>query len=353
MLAHKKQFEIGEKTKNKRKFYVITSLIVLGFLLFMIIMTTVSGYLYLNHFMRSKNATKTETTFIVREGEDVRQITKNLQEKGLIKQDIPLLVFLKLNGLSGKIIAGEYRIMPKSSPTQIIETLTGGKVTTDKITIPEGWTNNQIGDYLEEKKIVTKTDFLTAAKKTYDYDFLKDKPENVDLEGFLFPDTYQLPTKVTADLIVKKMLANFDNKLTNQLKTESLKSGLNMYQVVTLASIVEREVAKPEDRELVAGVFLSRLKESMPLESCATIQYILNDNKMQFTYEETRTPSSYNTYLNPGLPLGPIGNPGLDSIKAVINPKITEYRYFLSANGITYFSKTFAEHEEKKAKYLQ
>ncbi|MEI7690538.1 MAG: endolytic transglycosylase MltG [bacterium] len=353
MLVHNKQFEIGEKTKNKRKIYIVTSLIIFGFLIFMIIMTTLGGYLYLNHFMRSKNAIKTETTFIVREGEDVRQITKNLQEKGLIKQDIPLLTYLKLNGLSGKIIAGEYRIMPESSPTQIIGTLTGGKVTTDKITIPEGWTNNQIGGYLEDKNIVTKADFLTAAKKIYDYDFLKDKPANVDLEGFLFPDTYQLPTKVTADLIVKKMLANFDNKLTNQLKTESLKSGLNMYQVVTLASIVEREVAKPEDRELVAGVFLSRLKENMPLESCATIQYILNANKTQFTYEETRTPSPYNTYLNPGLPLGPIGNPGLDSIKAVINPKITEYRYFLSANGITYFSKTFAEHEEKKAKYLQ
>jgi len=353
MINQNKQLEVNKTAKSKRKLYLVASLAIFGFLLFVTLIFSLGGSFYLYHFMNEKNTTKVESSFNVLEGEDVRQITKNLQQKGLIKHDLPFLVYLKLNGLSGKIIAGEYRIMPESTPIQIVEILTGGKVTTDKITIREGWTNNQIGDYLEEKKIVTKAEFLSAANKNYDYDFLENKPADASLEGFLFPDTYQIPAKITADIIVKKMLENFDSKLTQQLKEESLKSGLNIYQVVTLASIVEREVAKPEDRELVAGVFLSRMKESMPLESCATIQYILKENKEKLTFEETRIPSPYNTYLNPGLPLGPIGNPGIDSIKAVINPKLTEYRYFLSADGITYYSKTLAEHEEKKAKYLK
>ena len=353
MLNHKLQLKESDQGKSKKKLYVIIGLSVFVVIVAIGLVCLLGSYLYLNHYMTTKNTTKTEKAFIIKEGDGVRQISKNLQQAGLISTDWPLLIYLKMNGLSGKIIAGEYSITPESTPRKIVEIITGGKVSTDKITIQEGWTNNQIGDYLEKKKIVSKASFLIAAKKNYDYDFLKDKPVNVDLEGFLFPDTYQLPTKVSADQIVEMMLKNFDNKLTPQLKKDAEKTGLNLYQVVTLASIVEREVAKPEDRKLVAGIFLSRLRENMALESCATIQYILGENKEQLTYDETRIPSPYNTYLNPGLPLGPIGNPGIDSIEAVIFPEITEYRYFLSADGVTYFSKTFDEHEAKKVKYLQ
>jgi len=127
---------------------------------------------------------------------------------------------------------------------------------------------------------------------------------------------------------------------------------MSFYEVITLASIVEREVADPDDRKKVASVFLNRLSINMALESCATIQYITKENKTQFTYEETRIPSAYNTYINRGLPPGPIGNPSIDSVLAVIEPAETDYLYFLSADGETYFSYTLDEHERKKSLYL-
>jgi UPF0755 protein len=178
------------------------------------------------------------------------------------------------------------------------------------------------------------------------------KPGNVDLEGFLYPDTYIFEKNVTADEVVEKMLQNFDKKLTAGIKARAKNSELSLYEVITLASIVEREVAKPEDRKLVGSVFLNRLEIGMALESCATIQYITGENKKQFTYAETRVASPYNTYINRGLPPGPIGNPSIDSILAVIEPQDSNYLYFLSADGTTYFSRTLDEHETKKAKYL-
>lgn len=209
-----------------------------------------------------------------------------------------------------------------------------------------------MGERLEANGIVTKKDFLEAAKKDYDYDFLEGKPSTVDLEGFLYPDTYIFEKDVTADEVVGKMLENFDKKLTADIKAKADKSDLSLYEIVTLASVVEREVAKPSDRRLVASVFSNRLEIGMALESCATIQYITGENKKQFTYAETRVASPYNTYINRGLPPGPIGSPSIDSILAVIEPEDSGYLYFLSADGTTYFSRTFEEHEAKKARYL-
>jgi len=251
-----------------------------------------------------------------------------------------------------KLQAGDYEIPRNLNMIQMVEFLTTGKVTVNKVTFPEGWTLVKMGERLEANNIVTKNDFLTAAKKNYDYDFLDGKPANVDLEGFLYPDTYIFGKNDTADEVVQKMLTNFDKKLTSDIKEKADKSDLSLYEVITLASIVEREVAKPDDRKLVASVFLNRLEIGMALESCATIQYITGENKKQFTYAETRVVSPYNTYINKDLPPGPIGNPSIDSILAVLEPEESSYLYFLSADGVTYFSRTLDEHETKKAKYL-
>lgn len=335
---------------SKRKKIILIS----GLSLLLLVVISLGCFLYYfrAYMYTPVSENQNEITFTIEKGESVREIASDLESKELLKDDFLFLVYLKIKGLSGQLIAGDYLIRQDITPLQLIDTFTSGRIASIKITIPEGWTNDRIADYLNEKGIVTKEDFLTATKKSYDYPFLAQKPADKDLEGFLFPDTYQLSYKVTADQIVQKMLENFQKKVDTPLSKEISAAGLEYYDLLKLASIVEREVAKPEDRKVVAGIFLSRLDEGMPLESCATIQYILKVNKTQFTYDETRTPSLYNTYLNPGLPAGPIGNPGLESIKAVIYPTITEFRYFLSADGTTYFSKTFAEHEEKKVKYL-
>lgn len=308
---------------------------------------------YAKGAISAPNSTDSSAIHVVIEpGEGSGDIANELRDARLIKNRFVFILYLNLIKAGDKLQAGEYEIPQNLTMIQMVDLLRHGYAAQNKVTFPEGWTLIKMGERLEAKGIVSKADFLAAAKKEYDYDFLKGKPETVDLEGFLYPDTYTFGKNVTADEVIQKMLKNFDKKLTADMKAKAQQSNLNLYEIITLASIVEREVAKPEDRRLVASVFLNRLQIGMALESCATIQYITGESKKQFTYAETRVVSPYNTYINRGLPPGPIGNPSIDSIRAVIEPQESNYLYFLSANGVTYFSKTFEEHEAKKAKYL-
>lgn len=340
---------LNKKFVQKNKKYIIPGFIVIGSiaLLFALLL----GY-YLRFIYTPMEKSGTEINFQIVKGEGVREISANLEKQKLISEDITFMAYLRFTGLASNIQAGEYRLSATMSPRTIADILTSGKVASKKITIPEGWTIEDIGDYLEEQKVVSKTEFITATKQDYEYDFLKDKPTGQGLEGYLFPDTYQISATVTAESIVKLMLSNFDQHLTSEIRTAISASGMDIFETVTLASVVEREVAKPEDRKTVAGVFLNRLNLGMALESCATIQYILKSNEVRFSYEQTRVESPYNTYINQGLPVGPIGNPGIDSIRAVLYPNKTGYLYFFSSEGITYYSKTLDEHEENISKYL-
>jgi len=152
-----------------------------------------------------------------------------------------------------------------------------------------------------------------------------------------------------------KMLDNFNKKLTGDLKSEISKQGKGLYEIITMASIIEKEVKTFEDRQIVSGIFWKRIKNGIPLESCATIAYILNDDKWRYTIADTRMPSDYNTYMNYGLPPGPICNPGIDSIKAAVFPKDSSYGFFLTdpETGNTIFSRNLQEHNINKAKYLK
>lgn len=307
--------------------------------------------------VKAPNSSDSATVdFVINKGEGAGDIAKSLGDKKLIKNYFVFVMYLNWTKQGAKLQVGEYKIAKNLNMIEVTSILVNGKIVTGKITIPEGWTNEQIANYLAKNTAITAGEFIEAAKydpAKYKYDFLYPLKPGYSLEGYLYPDTYQVSLKPTAEEVVKKMLENFDKKLTAADRTQIGKSGLNPYEVVILASIVEREVANSEDRKKVAGVFLNRLNNDMPLESCATIQYILKSDKWVFTYEETRTPSPYNTYLNPGLPVGPIGNPSIQSIKAVLFPEKTNYFYFLSSKGKTYFSTTLDEHNAKKAQYLQ
>jgi len=329
--------------------FILPGVIALGVVLLVFVLSISYYLVFLNLPMNKKG---TEITFVVAKGDGVRVIAANLQKDKLISQDFTFLVYLKLSGQASNIQAGDYKLSASMSPLTIADILTKGRVSSKKITIPEGWNIDDIGTYLEKQNVVTKADFANATQKSYSYDFLADKPAGQGLEGYLFPDTYQISATANAETIVKLLLDNFGEKLTPDLRAAISKSGMNIYETVTLSSIVEREVSKPEDRKVVAGIFLNRLNTGMALESCATIQYILKSNEERFTYEQTRVESPYNTYLYPGLPVGPIGNPGIDSIRAVLFPEKTDYLYFFSVSGTTYYSKTLDEHEAKIAKYL-
>ncbi len=306
-----------------------------------------------DHFVHtplSKNAL--EKNFTVINGEGLRIISTKLRSEKLISSDIMFMFYLKISGLSGTIQAGEYRISPAMAPIQIADILTKGKVTSRTVTIPEGWTVSQIGEYLEKEKVVSGADFVAAASGKYSYDFLEGKPESVSLEGFLFPDTYQVSVTATPESLVKMMLDNFSKRITPDLRAAS-NSGLGLYRTITLASIVEKEANKPADRKLVAGVFLSRLNEGMRLQSDVTVAYALGEDREELTAADLQLDSPYNTYIVDGLPVGPICNPGLESINAVVYPEVTAFRYFIAANDQVYYARNIEEHNANVAKYLR
>jgi UPF0755 protein len=218
------------------------------------------------------------------------------------------------------------------------------------ITIPEGSDIYEIGDILESGLSFNRADFVKAAEKfdTTQYDFI----ENKSLQGYLYPDTYRFFDDASAEDVIIKMVNNFQKKALPSLKaTDTLSS----YQVLILASIVEKEVAIPKDRQIVAGIFLNRLKIEMKLQSDATINFVTQSGKSQSSLDDLKIDSPYNTYQIGGLPPGPITNPSVEAIKSIINPTPSDYYYFLTTRDNppkTIFSKTFEEHIKAKQQYL-
>ena len=239
------------------------------------------------------------------------------------------------------------------------------------MTIIEGWNLRNIGLYLENKEMFMTeelfelvgfplidyskaTDLLKPKDFSEEFDFLEDKPKNLGLEGYLFPDTYEIFFEEGIEDIVRRMLDNFDRKLTLELKEEIASQKKSIFEIVTMASLIEKEVRTIEDKKIVSGILWKRLKSRMPLQVDATISYITGRKTTEITKEELKINSPYNTYKYKGLPLGPICNPGLESIKAAIYPKQSEYWFYLSTpEGETIFSKTLREHNEAITKYLR
>ena len=327
---------------------------VLSILLIVALLAVGSIAISFSYFLsHPAKAQASEVDFKVAAGDGLRVITANLKQSEIVPNDVYFVLYLKLSGLSGTIQAGDYHLSASMTPLTIADILTKGRVASRTITIPEGWTVDQIGTYLEKQNVATKEEFTEATKKSYNYDFLKDKPADVGLEGFLFPDTYQVSVTASSDEIVKMMLDNFGRRVTPDMRAAAQGSGYNLYQIVTLASIVEKEVSKPEDRKVVAGIFFNRLSRGMQLQSDVTLQYALQTDQKTFSDAETKFVSPYNTYYVSGLPKGPISNPGLESINAVLYPETTDFLYFLAADGTTYYAKTLAEHEQNVAQYLK
>lgn len=289
--------------------------------------------------------------FEIFEGQGVREIVADLKENGFVRNEYIIYTYLKFKKYDTKLKAGTYLLDTKNSPVETIDIIVSGDTAIMKITILEGWDKVDIANYLEDKGVVTRDDFYASLTKAWDYDFTKSL---ADLEGYLYPDTYYIPYKATSDEIVKTMLDNFDSKLAEEMRAEIINTSKSIYEIVTMASVVEKEVFGEEDRRIVAGIFWNRILEGMPLQSDATINFITESDNPQPTYFETREESPYNTYLNKGLPLGPICSPSIESIKAAIFYEDTEYRYYLNRQdtGETIFSRTYEEHLINKRKYL-
>ena len=287
-------------------------------------------------------------------GSSLKEIGDTLEHSNLIKSSKYFVYYGLLTGQDKKMQAGIYRISNSWSMKEIVDCISAGKIATVTVTIPEGYTVKQIGELLSQKGIVTPEQFRDALLADYEYPFL----EGVTgiglqrMEGFLFPATYQLRPGMSEEEIIKMMLDKFQSVFTDELQQRADEMGLTVREVVTLASLVEREAQLEEERPKVAAVFLNRLNKGMRLESCATVQYILGKQKEKLTTKDLQNPSPYNTYLHTGLPPGPIANPGLASIRAVRYPADVDYLFFEGkGDGSHQFSKTFQEHQKASRRY--
>ncbi len=276
-----------------------------------------------------------------------------LKDNNLIRNDLIFRFFAKYNKMDVKFKAGKYVLNNGMTQEEIMEKLVAGGIAKEAIsfTIPEGFELEQIAERLNEMNIVDKNTFLELTSKasnfSSEYEFLKEVPEELSLEGYLYPDTYQVFTDASERDIVQKMLNRFDSLYTDDIKTQAKELNLDLNQVITLASIIEREGRADEEREIISAVFHNRIKSGMLLQSCATVQYILGERKPILSNEDTAIESPYNTYINQGLPPGPIASPGIKSIKAAVSPADVNYMYFVfneDEAGTHTFSVTYNEH---------
>lgn len=305
---------------------------------------------------------------IIEPGESAVSVTESLADQFNVPSPKILLTLLKWQGLDRVISAGTISLDGVKNIESLIERL-GNPVYDDmEITILEGWTIRDIAAYgktkgvpaLENIASVTGPsayDFRTGNAQFTQYntqfDFLKSRPAKATVEGYLFPDTYRIAKDATSDDIAKVLLNTFSTRLTQQMRDDIAKQGKSIHDIVIMASIIEREVRSDADMALVSDLFWRRLELGMPLQADSTVNYAINGDKPSVTLAQTQINSPYNTYKFPGLPLGPIGNPGLRALNAAIYPEKNTFLYFLTDNkGTVYYASTFEGHQQNRAKYL-
>lgn len=288
-------------------------------------------------------------------GAGAREIARLLYRAGLIKHPIVFEVFVRARGVENRLIAGDYEIPVGSSMGDILARLVEGRVATVTFTIPEGLTLLQIADVLEKKGLAKGEGFVAACRrlKLNGGLFEDDKVQPLEsMEGYLFPDTYRVAPGVGVDDLVKIMFFRWKAEFGEARRNRAAELGMTVHQVMTLASIIEREAKKPEERALISGVFHNRLKAGMKLDADPTVLYAIGEPGGELTLEDLTVDSPYNTYKYPGLPPGPICNPGAACIDAALYPADTDYLYFVARpDGTHDFSVTLGEHMAKKRKY--
>ena len=322
-----------------------------------IIFILVIFFIYFSFILFQGNNIKEKKIFNIESGQGVNEISNNLFKDGLINNKFILETYLWLIESEEKVKAGKYIFEPNISMFNLVKLiLDTPRESQMSVTLLEGWDRILIGKELESNGF-SSTIFLDLTKEKLNYvsqfSFLKDLPNKESLEGYIFPDTYYINIKTDENDFILKTLNNFDKKLDLSLREEIKKQNKSIFEIITLASIIEREVPNNEDKKMIADIFLKRLSIGMALQSDATINFITGKGMIQPTYDDLEVDSLYNTYKYPGLPPGPISNPGLDSIKAVIYPESNNYYFFLtSKDGKVIYSTTYDEHLQNKYKYL-
>jgi len=290
-------------------------------------------------------ASTVRTTIYIEPGTRVQQIAEQLREEGVITSTWAFLALAYLQGSLKRLHAGEYEFSPGMSLREILRKLETGKVVTHQITIPEGFTADDIAALLASERLVDAERFRLLA---LDPEVARRLGVPADtLEGYLFPNTYRRTRRMGEEEILRVMVSRFRQALPPDFEGRAARLDLSLHEVVTLASLIEKEAQIDAERPLVSAVFHNRLRRSMPLQSDPTAVYGLPILRRRITVEDLQRKTPYNTYLIPGLPPGPIANPGLASLLAAINPGRVGYLYFVAKNdGTHHFSRTLEQHVE-------
>lgn len=292
----------------------------------------------------------------IAQGTTAAQLAEELQQRHLIRSAWAFRYLARAQQSDFKLYVGDYQLAPTMPPSEMIKRLIVGSIALDtiRLTIPEGYTTGQIIELLVQKGIGRKEEFTkVVTDDEFPYPFLKDAPKGIHrLEGYLFPNTYDIAVKTTPHAVMDLLLQQFSKELTPEVLKQLDNMKLSVPQWVTLGSMVEKEAVKESDRPLIASVIMNRLKINQPLQIDATIQFLLDAPKPKLFNKDLQIPSPYNTYLNVGLPLGPIANPGHASLQAALYPAQTDFLYYVAKkDGYHAFAKTFAEHSNNIKMY--
>jgi len=304
----------------------------------------------------------TPIPFTIQPGENGATVAMRLERQGIIQDAELFRLVLRYWGVDAQIEAGDYSLRRNISMPEVVSQLQHGRLRAKTVTIREGLRAEEIAHLLATEGLVEQEEFIHLVRDdAFHYDFLRDRPADAPktLEGFLFPDTYQFAVNISTTAVIDTMLRNFDQRVTIEMRQQALAAGLDLFEALALASIVEREAVVPEERPIIASVYLNRLRRGMHLEADPTVQYAKGYDPQtgrwwpQLSLDELRTVDSpFNTFIHPGLPPGPICSPGLASIEAVLNPADTTFLFFhAKGDGSHAFAETFEEHLENQRKY--
>ncbi|MFS1513809.1 endolytic transglycosylase MltG [Chengkuizengella sp. SCS-71B] len=365
-MENQENFVEGTRSRNGwKKVKIIMAII--SIIIFLIVGVVAGGVFYGYSSLQPVEAQDENIRFIVETGMNSKQIANRLEEEGLIRNQTSFTYYLKFKGEGQRFQAGEYEMKPGITIDDIIQKLNNGETVVDTIqfTIPEGYTLSQIADKLSQEELVNIDVLheLLLQPELFSSQSIKKIPEDENLkhvlEGYLFPETYEMKADSSEQEIIERMLLELDRKLKTlpenweeQLETQ----GINFHEMMTIASLIEREVVVDEERKTVAGVIYNRIRDnSIKLEIDATVQYALEEPKERLLYEDLKIESPYNTYFVEGLPPGPIASPSILSIEAALYPEKTSYYYYVTKKDGSQehlFSETYEGHLQniKKSK---
>jgi UPF0755 protein len=321
-----------------------------------------AGSFFYDAYLQSPDDETEEIAIVVQQGEAVKQISKRLQDLEIIESPFWFEVYVWLSKTEGAFQVGSFNLQKGMNYKMLVASFSHAEADEVQVTIPEGYRSYEIIGVLQEELEISEEEWnrvIGSEAPAFDTfpALLSSITPGQSLEGYLFPDTYRFRVDATAEVIVETLLLTLERRLAENgivvPEDGVMENGMTFHEVMTLASVVEKEVPSTEEMKVVADVFLKRINEGIALQACSTVNYVTRKNDPGVTYEDQQIDSPYNTYLYAGLPPGPIGNSGVNAIMAVLEPTPNTYYYFLSTEeGETLFSETYDQHVYKKSLYL-